>query len=49
MKKDIFLLVIMLYGIAPLVAQNDLEGSKDPVLLSRMPNHYISDHKELHK
>jgi OOP family OmpA-OmpF porin len=46
MKKVIFLLVIMLYGIAPLVAQNDFEGSKDPALFSRMPNHYISGYTD---
>jgi OmpA-OmpF porin, OOP family len=46
MKKVIFLFIIMLYGIAPLVAQNDFEGSKDPALFSRMPNHYISGYTD---
>jgi outer membrane protein OmpA-like peptidoglycan-associated protein len=46
MKKVIFLFVILLYGIAPLVAQNDFEGSKDPALFSRMPNHYISGYTD---
>jgi OmpA-OmpF porin, OOP family len=46
MKKVFFLFVIMLYGIAPLVAQTDFEGSKDPALFSRMPNHYISGYTD---
>ena len=46
MKKVIFLFVIMLYGIAPMVAQNDFEGSKDPALFSRMPNHSISGYTD---
>jgi len=46
MKKVIFLFVIMLYGIAPMVAQNDFEGSKDPALFSRMPNHSISGYMD---
>lgn len=46
MKKVIFLFIIMLFSIAPLVAQNDSEGSKDPALFSRMPNHYISGYTD---
>ena len=42
MKKIILPLVLMLTGISPLIAQEDQEGSKDPALFTRMPDHYIS-------
>ena len=42
MKKFILPLVLMLTGITPLIAQEDQEGSKDPALFTRMPDHYIS-------
>jgi OmpA-OmpF porin, OOP family len=42
MKKIILLLVLILTGITPVIAQEDQEGSKDPALFTRMPDHYIS-------
>jgi len=41
MKKIISLLLLILAGIVPLIAQEDAEGCKDPALFTRMPNHYI--------
>jgi|WetSurMetagenome_2_1015567.scaffolds.fasta_scaffold218544_1 OmpA-OmpF porin, OOP family len=42
MKKFIFLLSLLLVAsIAPIIAQEDQEGCKDPSLFSRMPNFHI--------
>jgi OOP family OmpA-OmpF porin len=41
MKKYIGLFLVMVTGIAPLFAQDDMEGCKDPALFTRMPNFYI--------
>lgn len=41
MKKLIGLFLLVFTGFAPLFAQDDTEGSKDPVLFSRMPGFYI--------
>jgi outer membrane protein OmpA-like peptidoglycan-associated protein len=41
MQKFIVSFLIMLAGIAPLIAQEDVEGSKDPVLFNRMPGYHI--------
>lgn len=41
MKRLIGSLLLMLTGIAPLIAQDDTEGSKDPALFTRMPGFYI--------
>jgi outer membrane protein OmpA-like peptidoglycan-associated protein len=42
MKKLILPLVLLVSCITPLFAQEDIEGSKDPALFTRMPDHYIS-------
>ena len=42
MKNLFLLLVLILTGITPIIAQEDQEGSKDPALFTRMPDHYIS-------
>jgi outer membrane protein OmpA-like peptidoglycan-associated protein len=41
MQKLIFSFIIMLAAIAPLIAQEDAEGSKDPALFTRMPGYHI--------
>ena len=41
MKKSFGLLLLILAGFAPLFAQDDTEGSKDPALFTRMPGFYI--------
>jgi outer membrane protein OmpA-like peptidoglycan-associated protein len=41
MKKFLFSLLLMIAGIAPLIAQEDQEGCKDPSLFTRMPNFHI--------
>jgi outer membrane protein OmpA-like peptidoglycan-associated protein len=41
MKKILFSLLLMAAGIAPLLAQEDQEGCKDPALFTRMPNFHI--------
>lgn len=41
MKKIIGSLLLLLAGIAPLIAQEDNEGCKDPVLFTRMTGFYI--------
>jgi outer membrane protein OmpA-like peptidoglycan-associated protein len=33
--------LVMLIGLAPLIAQEDVEGSKDPALFTRMPGYHI--------
>jgi outer membrane protein OmpA-like peptidoglycan-associated protein len=47
MKKFIVLFLIMLPGIAPLIAQEDVEGSKDPALFTRMPGYHIYRYDDL--
>ena len=42
MKKLVLPLALMLSGFSLLFAQEDIEGSKDPALFTRMPDHYIS-------
>lgn len=42
MKKLILPIVLILAGLTPIIAQEDQEGSKDPALFTRMPDHYIS-------
>jgi outer membrane protein OmpA-like peptidoglycan-associated protein len=42
MKKLILPLVLILSGFTSVFAQEDQEGSKDPSLFTRMPDHYIS-------
>lgn len=41
MKKIISLLLLILAGIVPVIAQEDAEGCKDPALFTRMPNFHI--------
>lgn len=47
MKKLFGLFLLTLSGFAPLFAQDDTEGSKDPVLFSRMPGFYIYRYDDL--
>jgi outer membrane protein OmpA-like peptidoglycan-associated protein len=42
MKTLIKSLFILLSAVTTLSAQEDIEGSKDPALFTRMPDHYIS-------
>lgn len=46
MKKLSFLFISLLFLGPALSAQDDLEGSKDPELFTRMPNYYISEYKD---
>jgi outer membrane protein OmpA-like peptidoglycan-associated protein len=41
MKKPICLILLFFAAIAPLAAQEDAEGCKDPALFTRMPNFHI--------
>jgi OOP family OmpA-OmpF porin len=41
MKKIISSLLLIIAGVAPLFAQEDAEGCKDPALFTRMPNFHI--------
>lgn len=41
MKKLFGLLLFVLAGISPILAQEDQEGCKDPALFTRMPNFHI--------
>lgn len=41
MKKTISLLLLILAGIVPVIAQEDAEGCKDPALFTRMPGFHI--------
>jgi outer membrane protein OmpA-like peptidoglycan-associated protein len=41
MKKLVGLFLLILAGFAPLIAQDDTEGSKDPAMFTRMPGFYI--------
>jgi outer membrane protein OmpA-like peptidoglycan-associated protein len=47
MKRLIGLLLLMLAGIAPVLAQDDTENSKDPALFTRMPGFYIYRYDDL--
>jgi OmpA-OmpF porin, OOP family len=47
MKKIIGSFFMMLTFIAPLIAQDDTEGSKDPALFTRMPGFYIYRYDDL--
>ena len=46
MKKLILLTALIVSIITPLIAQTDYEGSKDPALFTRMPNHIISGYTD---
>jgi outer membrane protein OmpA-like peptidoglycan-associated protein len=41
MKKFFISFLVIMAGIAPLMAQDDSEGCKDPALFTRMPNFHI--------
>jgi OmpA-OmpF porin, OOP family len=41
MKNFIISFLLLVAGIAPLIAQEDQEGCKDPALFTRMPNFHI--------
>jgi OmpA-OmpF porin, OOP family len=41
MKKIFISFLVILAGIAPLTAQDDSEGCKDPAMFTRMPNFHI--------
>jgi OmpA-OmpF porin, OOP family len=47
MKKLIISLLMILTVIAPLIAQEDAAGSKDPGLFTRMPGYHISRYDDL--
>jgi outer membrane protein OmpA-like peptidoglycan-associated protein len=47
MKKFIGSLLLMLAGFAPLIAQEDAEGSKDPAMFTRMPGFHIYRYDDL--
>lgn len=47
MKKFIGSFFLMLTFLAPVVAQEDAEGSKDPALFTRMPGFYIYRYDDL--
>jgi OmpA-OmpF porin, OOP family len=47
MKKLIGSFLMMLVGIASLIAQEDAEGSKDPALFTRMPGYHIYRYEDL--
>jgi OmpA-OmpF porin, OOP family len=47
MKRFIGSFLIMLAGITPLIAQTDVEGSKDPSLFTRMPGYHIYRYDDL--
>jgi len=41
MKKLIYSFFVLMAGLAPLIAQEDREGCKDPALFTRMPGYHI--------
>ena len=41
MKKQIVFFLTIMAGFAPLFAQEDAEGCKDPALFTRMPGYHI--------
>lgn len=47
MKRVIWLIVFMIAGVTPLIAQGDAEGSKDYALFSRMPGYHIYRYDDL--
>jgi len=47
MKKTLLSLLMILSVVAPLTAQEDAEGSKDPALFTRMPGFHIYNYEEL--
>lgn len=47
MKKFVALFLLLSAGIIPLIAQDDADGSKDPVLFTRMPGYYISRYDDI--
>ena len=47
MKKLIVLLLFLAGAIAPVIAQEDAEGSKDPALFTRMPGYHIYRYEDL--
>jgi OOP family OmpA-OmpF porin len=47
MRKIIFSTLVLLTGLAPLFAQDDAKGSKDPSMFTRMPGFYIYNYQEL--
>jgi OmpA-OmpF porin, OOP family len=47
MKKFILSFFCIIAGIAPLIAQEDAEGSKDPDLFTRMPGYHIYRYDDL--
>lgn len=46
MKKLISLFLFLIVVITPLIAQEDIDGSKDPALFTRMPNHHITSYSD---
>ena len=47
MKKIIGFLLMMMAGLAPLIAQEDAEGSKDPAMFTRMPGYHIYRYEDI--
>ncbi|MCX6335338.1 MAG: OmpA family protein [Bacteroidia bacterium] len=47
MKKIVVFFLLILAGFMPVVAQEDVEGSKDPALFTRMPGFYIYRYDDL--
>jgi outer membrane protein OmpA-like peptidoglycan-associated protein len=47
MQKLILLFLLIIAGIAPLIAQEDAAGSKDPALFTRMPGYHIYRYDDL--
>jgi OmpA-OmpF porin, OOP family len=47
MKKHLFLFLFLLAGFAPIFAQEDVEGSKDSPLFTRMPGYHIYRYDDL--
>ncbi len=47
MKTTLFLLLLFLFSSVILIAQTDIEGSKDHPLVSRYPDSYISYYEEI--
>lgn len=47
MKKLLFFLLIIFAAIPSVIAQEDIEGSKDPALFTRMPGYHIYRYDDL--
>jgi outer membrane protein OmpA-like peptidoglycan-associated protein len=45
-KVTLIAMTVLLAGALPLFAQEDVEGSRDHPLLTRMPNYYIDEYEE---